>query len=51
MMVVLYRLGAAIAVEVGTVLPAYAVNSYNPLCFIQYYNSSVSPVNWNKVHG
>jgi len=43
------RLGAAIVVEAGTILPAYAVNSYNPRCFIQYHKTSVSPIDWKEV--
>ena len=42
-----HRLGASIVVDTGTVLPAFARNYYNPLCFIQYHE--LSPEQWNQV--
>ena len=44
-----HRLGASIVVDTGTVLPAFARNYYNPLCFIQYPDPEVPPVQWEKV--
>lgn len=44
-----HRLGAAIVVATGTVLPVFARNYYNPLCFIQYPFSDIPPVDWTKV--
>ena len=44
------RLGAAIVVETGTVLPFFTENYYNPLCFIQYQNPLLPPVAWDKVY-
>ena len=36
-----HRLGAAIVVDTGTVLPVFARNLYNPLCFIRYSDPNV----------
>ena len=44
-----HRLGASIVVDTGTVLPVFARNLYNPLCFIQYPHPEVPPVEWEKV--
>ncbi len=45
----IHRLGASIVVAAGTVLPMFARNYYNPLCFIQYPHSDVPPVHWEQV--
>lgn len=44
-----HRLGASIVVATGTVLPVFARNYYNPLCFIQYSDPEVPPVEWEQV--
>ena len=44
-----HRLGASIVVDTGTILPVFAKNYYNPLCFIQYPDPEVPPVQWEKV--
>ena len=46
---VFYRLGASIVVDTGTVLPVFARNLRNPLCFIQYPDRDVPPVQWEDV--
>ena len=43
------RLGASIVVAAGTVMPVFAKNYYNPLCFIQYLHPTVPPVEWDQV--
>ena len=45
----LYRLGASIVVDTGTILPVFARNLYNSLCFIQYPDREVPPVQWEQV--
>lgn len=44
-----HRLGASIVVAAGTVLPVFARNYYNPLCFIQYPDPEMPPIQWDKV--
>ena len=47
----MHRLGAAIVVETREVLSVFDRHFHNPLCFLQYYNSSkpLSEVNNDKV--
>ena len=46
----LYRTGAAVVVSSRYVIPSVFENSYfNPLCFLQYYNSVVPPSEWYQV--
>ena len=47
--IVFYRLGASIVVDTGTVLPVFARNLHNPLCFIQYPDCDVPPVQWEHI--
>ena len=46
--------GAAVVAETGyeSVIEAYEQNFFNPLCFLQYYDSSISPSEFSnrKVH-
>ena len=45
-----HRLGAAIVVDTGTVLPVFARNLYNPRCFIRYSDPNLIPDQWEQVH-
>ena len=49
---IFHRTGAAIVVDSRYALPSVFENSYfNPLCFLQYYNSTVPPSQWKQVCG
>ena len=37
----IYRLGAAIVAEIQNSLSVFDTQYFNPLCFLQYYNSAV----------
>ena len=49
-MYVLCSFGAAVVAETGyeSVIEAYEQNFLNPLCFLQYYDSSISPSEFNN---
>ena len=47
---IFYRTGAAIVVDSIYALPSVFENNYfNRLCFVQYYNSTVPPNQWQQV--
>ena len=44
-----HRLGASIVVDTGTILPVFARNVHNPLCFLHYHDHELSPDQWQQV--